>query len=193
MKQKGNTVIIILILIVLAVVGYFGYKTYQQKIVPLPSPTGKVSLIPADQKTPAASSCNSIQGNIVSVKLNIDVPNPRCVVISATQMLTLVNGSGQTISLNYGSYNSQIPAGSSYTFPLAAGSFLAPGVHRIKTSLYRGSGPEVWLQTPTVYTCPSNGYVDCQPVLDAAREAACSSKAFAWYKANCPNFKGGAY
>jgi len=45
----------------------------------------------------------------------------------------------------------------------------------------------------TGYTCPANGYVDCMPVLTLEKQAACSAEAMAWYKANCPNFKGGAY
>lgn len=45
----------------------------------------------------------------------------------------------------------------------------------------------------TTYICPPNGYIDCMPVLDATKQKACSAEAMAWYKANCPNFKGGAY
>jgi hypothetical protein len=42
------------------------------------------------------------------------------------------------------------------------------------------------------YTCPPSGYVDCMPILTPEKQAACSGAAMAWYKANCPNFKGGA-
>ncbi|HOX96364.1 MAG TPA: hypothetical protein PLI45_03200 [Candidatus Woesebacteria bacterium] len=42
------------------------------------------------------------------------------------------------------------------------------------------------------YTCPTNGWVDCMPVLDAAKTIACSTEAMAWYKTNCPNFQGAA-
>lgn len=45
--------------------------------------------------------------------------------------------------------------------------------------------------TPS-YTCPPTGYIDCMPVLDATKQKACSSDAINWYKANCPNFQGGA-
>ncbi|MCX6791437.1 MAG: hypothetical protein NT149_00140 [Candidatus Gottesmanbacteria bacterium] len=40
------------------------------------------------------------------------------------------------------------------------------------------------------YTCPPTGWVDCMPGPDAKPE--CSAEAMTWYKANCPNFKGGA-
>jgi hypothetical protein len=42
------------------------------------------------------------------------------------------------------------------------------------------------------YTCPPTGYVDCMPALDVAKQKACSTDAMNWYKANCPNFQGGA-
>ena len=40
------------------------------------------------------------------------------------------------------------------------------------------------------YTCPANGWVDCMPGPNAKPE--CSTSAMSWYKANCPNFQGGA-
>ena len=48
--------------------------------------------------------------------------------------------------------------------------------------------------TPTAskYTCPAGDYVDCMPVLTPEKQAACTTEAMAWYKINCPNFKGGA-
>lgn len=42
----------------------------------------------------------------------------------------------------------------------------------------------------TTDTCPPSGYVDCMPGTTAKPE--CSLAAMAWYKANCPDFKGGA-
>jgi hypothetical protein len=42
------------------------------------------------------------------------------------------------------------------------------------------------------YACPVNGWVDCMPIMDEAKKKACSPEAMTWYKANCPNFKGGA-
>jgi hypothetical protein len=46
-------------------------------------------------------------------------------------------------------------------------------------------------KTPIVtFTCPANGWVDCMPGPNPKPQ--CSSTAMAWYKANCPNFKGGA-
>jgi len=44
----------------------------------------------------------------------------------------------------------------------------------------------------SLYKCPSSDYVDCMPVLTPEKQAACTPEAMAWYKINCPNFKGGA-
>ncbi len=41
-------------------------------------------------------------------------------------------------------------------------------------------------------TCPSNGWQNCMPILSEEGKRACSTEAMAWYKANCPNFKGSA-
>jgi hypothetical protein len=54
-----------------------------------------------------------------------------------------------------------------------------------------------FLDQPTIspsssYTCPASGWVDCMPILDEAKKKACSPEAMTWYKANCPNFQGGA-
>jgi hypothetical protein len=42
------------------------------------------------------------------------------------------------------------------------------------------------------YKCSSGEYVDCMPVLTPEKQAACTPEAMAWYKVNCPNFKGAA-
>lgn len=47
--------------------------------------------------------------------------------------------------------------------------------------------------TQTKYTCPASGWVDCMPIVDESRKAACSPDAMDWYKINCPDFKGAAY
>lgn len=41
-------------------------------------------------------------------------------------------------------------------------------------------------------TCPKNDYVDCMPSVNAGVRYECTPEAMSWYKAHCPNFKGGA-
>jgi hypothetical protein len=49
--------------------------------------------------------------------------------------------------------------------------------------------------TPTMmsntYTCPKSGWIDCMPGPDKDMTQ-CSTEAMTWYKANCPDFQGGA-
>lgn len=47
--------------------------------------------------------------------------------------------------------------------------------------------------TPAPYTCPQGGYVDCMPGPTEGIRYECTAEAMNWYKANCPDFKGGAY
>ena len=45
-------------------------------------------------------------------------------------------------------------------------------------------------QKGTKFVCPQSGWVDCMPILSEEGKKACSQEAVAWYKANCPDFKG---
>jgi hypothetical protein len=47
-------------------------------------------------------------------------------------------------------------------------------------------------QTRTKLTCPQNGYVDCMPGPNSGVKYECTPEAMNWFKANCPDFKGGA-
>ena len=42
------------------------------------------------------------------------------------------------------------------------------------------------------FVCPPNGWVDCMPTTDGARDE-CSARVIDWYEQNCPNFQGVAY
>jgi len=45
----------------------------------------------------------------------------------------------------------------------------------------------------TPYTCPENGWVNCQPILSEKEQQDCTREAFDWYEINCPNYEGAAY
>jgi hypothetical protein len=73
---------------------------------------------------------------------------------------------------------------------LSAAGFFAYQNWQLKQ---RVSQTKITTPTPAPgYTCPKNGWVDCMPVLDAAKKKACSPDAMSWYKINCPDFRGGA-
>ena len=62
----------------------------------------------------------------------------------------------------------------------------------LSTFKFIGATPSA-IPSTNGYTCPANGYVDCMPIFTPEKQAACSAEAMAWYKANCPDFNGGAY
>lgn len=42
------------------------------------------------------------------------------------------------------------------------------------------------------FTCPQTEWIDCMPVVDAARKYQCQPPYLNWAKANCPGFQGAA-
>jgi hypothetical protein len=110
-------------------------------------------LQPADSQTPAAGTCGMTTGPVATVELNPDVPGPRCLIVRADQRLRVVNttnraGSpGEVVTLRWPPFaERQLAIGASTTYDRPLGDYLAPGVHRLDSNLYAGSGPEIWLK-----------------------------------------------
>lgn len=102
---------------------------------------------PADSQSPAAGSCFTSSSSVVTIKINPDVPSPRCSKVTASQTLVLDNATGKTITATLGSKSLTIAPGQSGRITDQFGNYLQAGVHIIRTSVYGGgSGPEVWLQ-----------------------------------------------
>jgi hypothetical protein len=109
--------------------------------------------VPPEGTAPAAGGCARFSGSQVLVEINPDVPSPRCTIVTAGQHLVVHNNTGElgqtprTVTVNWADYATRTLApGASTTYPLPFGSYLLPGVHRVQTSMYGGSGPEIWLQ-----------------------------------------------
>lgn len=102
-------------------------------ISPLPKKT-------ADSLTPTAGACAGPQsGIVVTVTIGMDnVPQPRCMKVTADQKLKVVNNSNQVIQKSVGRYNLNITPGQSQEIDATFGSYLLPGVHDIVG--------EIWLQ-----------------------------------------------
>ena len=100
---------------------------------------------PADADSPAAGICADVPaGDVVTVALNVDVPDPRCVKVIPLQRLRVVNNTGQAITVELGRFRVEMAPGGEQTLDASFGEYLAPGVHRVKTSAPPG-GPELWL------------------------------------------------
>jgi peptidoglycan hydrolase-like protein with peptidoglycan-binding domain len=104
-----------------------------------------VPVTPAESETPAAGVCGGSEGDVVSVTLAPDVPTPRCLVVDAHQHLRIVNGA-QPASVHLGPFTRELSPGSVVTIDAPFGSYLAPGVHTVRVSLYGDTGPELWLR-----------------------------------------------
>jgi hypothetical protein len=116
----------------LAALGYGG------PAVPLETP---------DASLPTAGACAGlISGDVVTVELMQDTPAPRCIVVTASQQLRLVNGTDRSITIMFHGTATELSAGSELTYSLPLGSVWQPGVHLVRTSAYSGSGVEVWLR-----------------------------------------------
>ncbi len=105
--------------------------------------------------------------------------NPRCLIPETTDMCPPAT-STPTPQMCGGIANIQCPGGyvceTSAMYPDASGTCVSTGATTPNSSSY---------------VCPENGWVNCMPGPNGTPND-CSSVAMAWYKANCPNFQGGA-
>lgn len=118
-----------------------------------PTTAAHSDLIPADAQMPASGVCGPVVGALVVITANPDTPSPRCVTVSGTQHLKVVNASnqfgqtGKTITVSFAAFPPrQVAVGASTTFDQDFGNYLAPGVHVLHISLYGGEGAELWLR-----------------------------------------------
>ena len=94
--------------------------------------------------SPAAGICPETEGEIVTVTIQSDIPDPRCSMAAPDQMLEVVNERDVTVFVTIGELEAQIAPGESYLFERIFRDYLAPGVHRIEVEPCCGA--ELWLQ-----------------------------------------------
>jgi hypothetical protein len=101
-------------------------------------------LEPAVSEFPAAGVCQDpAAGDVVTFTLESDVPRPRCGQVRPDQHLRFLNETGETIQVHLAHYDLTIAPGQSKDIEPPVGSYLASGVHDVKSRLYAGTGPEV--------------------------------------------------
>jgi hypothetical protein len=112
-------------------------------------------LAAAVSKHPAAGACAEVprtQAAIRTVRLEPDVPDPRCSQVYPSQRLRIVNASndygqrGKTVAVQLADFRARLAPGKAKTFDASFGSYLAPGDHVVTVSFYSGSGPELFLK-----------------------------------------------
>ncbi len=104
-------------------------------VAPSPSPSSA-------PRTPAAGVCSVDDAAIVQIELAVDVAVPRCVVMSGSHRLRVVN-EGPATHVELGALKLDLDAGGTITSALPVGAYVGPGVHTLEVSRYGGSGPDV--------------------------------------------------
>ena len=112
------------------------------------TPTTRVSTQPIPLATPvsqepAAGICAGFDGELVEIRINPDIPDPRCARINPGQRLKVINASGGQVQVHIGPYEEAIERSGEYTFDTPFGEYLAPGVHLVQVQPC--CGPELWL------------------------------------------------
>ncbi len=118
------------------------------------SPSLRSGPSPADSRRPASGMCEpSAAGAIATVRLDADIPDPRCIVVSGGQRLRIVNTTassgqhGKSITIRFASFPPRVlKVRAATTFHDPVGHYLATGVHDLHVSVYGGGGPEIWLK-----------------------------------------------
>jgi hypothetical protein len=110
-----------------------------------PLPTPEVLATPAAMQ-PAAGICAEFEGDIVTMTINPDIPDPRCIDIRPEQKLAVVNHRSETLRVRIGSLETTILPEGQHLFDLPFGDYLAPGVHLL--DVFPCCGGELVLSQP---------------------------------------------
>jgi hypothetical protein len=111
-----------------------------------PAPeTPTPSLKPPDAEQPAAGICTDPpEGEVVTMTIRADMPDPRCAKANPDQRLKLVNDTDATVQVKLGIAEVNIPAGGERMFDMSLAEYLEPGVHFVLVTP-PGMGGELWL------------------------------------------------
>lgn len=110
----------------------------------LPVPTLK----PPDTEELVSPICASVDTTEVTIRVNADMPSPRCVNVQPNQYLRITNHVSETVRVRLAGFDQQIAPNESASFVMPLGQYLAPGIHFVWMSRYGGNAVELWL-TPT--------------------------------------------
>ncbi len=103
-------------------------------------------LQPAVSQSPAAGVCGEAQGAEATVRVNRDVPSPRCQRVLPGQHLRIVNMTDRPVRAQLAQLDVTIAPGDAWADDRPFGTYLAPGVHVLALSAYAGGGAELWVQ-----------------------------------------------
>jgi hypothetical protein len=90
--------------------------------------------------------CAEFEGELVTMSVNPDMPDPRCVIVKPDQRLRVMNNLESEIESSLGNLSSSILPGDAYTFERTFGELLMPGVHNLGVGLCCSGS--IWLKSP---------------------------------------------
>jgi hypothetical protein len=96
------------------------------------APTAALATPVAD--SPAAGICAEHEGELVSVTIRPDIPDPRCSYVRPDQLLRVVNQREEILTVSLAGLETEIAPGDEHVFEQPFGSLLMPGVHRFDVS-----------------------------------------------------------
>src|SRR3990167_677596 len=140
--------IVLFLTVLIGIVGvFFGKRIFPPKVisVSVSDITDQLQnvLKEPDSQTPATGVCSEpADTDLVSVSVNVDTSNPRCIKVFAYQKLQVVNNTDQTIIVSIGDMSMAILPKEEYNFDINFGLFLSPGVHRVSVSNFKNF--EIW-------------------------------------------------
>lgn len=85
-------------------------------------------------QSPAAGICAEMQGEVVTVTINPDMPDPRCSIVGPDQRLRVVNAREEPIQVKLADLEVNIDPAAEFTFGVSFGQLLEPGVHAFEVS-----------------------------------------------------------
>ncbi len=84
--------------------------------------------------SPASGICSGMDGEIITLNIYADIPDPRCAEVRPEQMLKVTNHTEVSVHVSIGIFEADIEPNGSYLFDTPVGEYLAPGVHWLQSS-----------------------------------------------------------
>jgi hypothetical protein len=89
-----------------------------------------------------AGICGRVEGDVVSLKIRPDIPDPRCAAVAPHQQLWVANGRQVEIQARLAGLEAAFAPGDAHLLTVPLGSLLAPCSHRVE--VLPGCGAELW-------------------------------------------------
>jgi hypothetical protein len=88
---------------------------------------------PSDGDTPSGGICpGPVEGDTATIVLGGDVPQPRCIQVTAGQRLRVENVRVNTVTVVFGLFKTDIPPHEARILDLPFGEYLEPGMHGLE-------------------------------------------------------------